>query len=242
MGARAGRSAASGMAFADRSRVVSFDRPYDFGFGGGAADLIGNELPLVSLAERLGLDVTYSTDVDLHAAPERLLQHRALISLGHDEYWSSAMRQGVETARDHGVNLLFLGANAIYRQAMSYKDKGWMGTDYIDNQRRAELLLQQILTMYPESNKIGEVAYQLGDLYESKAYRQYYRAVEYFHRCYQWNPKTTLDARMRAYFDSSEAAADGDRFRIWLQQHSAELLGRVDDPTYGLMEIYRVRR
>jgi len=110
-----GRAANGGMAFADRSRVVSFDRPYDFGFGGGAADLIGNELPLVSLAERLGLDVTYSTDVDLHAAPERLLQHHALISLGHDEYWSSAMRQGVETARDHGVNLLFLGANAIYR-------------------------------------------------------------------------------------------------------------------------------
>ena len=110
-----GRTPQGGMAFADRSRVVSFDRPYDFRFGGGAADFIGNEQPLVSMAERLGLDVTYSTDVDLHAAPERLLQHRALISLGHDEYWSSVMRQGVETARDQGVNLLFLGANAIYR-------------------------------------------------------------------------------------------------------------------------------
>src|SRR5437764_9784766 len=110
-----GRTPQGGMAFADRSRVVSFDRPYDFSFGGGAADFIGNELPMVTMTERLGLDVTYSTDVDLHAAPERLLQHRALISLGHDEYWSSAMRQGVETARDHGVNLLFLGANAIYR-------------------------------------------------------------------------------------------------------------------------------
>ncbi len=110
-----GRTPQGGLSFADRSRVVSFDRPYDFGFGGGAADFIGNEQPLVTLVERLGLDVTYSTDVDLHAAPERLLQHRALVSLGHDEYWSSAMRQGVETARDHGVNLIFLGANAIYR-------------------------------------------------------------------------------------------------------------------------------
>jgi hypothetical protein len=110
-----GRMPQGGVGFADRSRVVSFDRPYDFSFGGGAADFIGNELPLVSMAERLGLDVTYSTDVDLHAAPDRLLQHRALISLGHDEYWSSVMRQGVENARDHGVNLMFLGANAIYR-------------------------------------------------------------------------------------------------------------------------------
>ncbi|HWC37615.1 MAG TPA: N,N-dimethylformamidase beta subunit family domain-containing protein [Acidimicrobiales bacterium] len=110
-----GRTAQGSMAFADRSRVVSFDRPYDFGFGGGAADFMGNELPLVMMAERLGLDVTYSTDVDLHAAPDRLQQHRVLISLGHDEYWSSVMRQAVETARDHGVNLVFLGANAIYR-------------------------------------------------------------------------------------------------------------------------------
>ena len=110
-----GRTPQGGMAFANRSRIVSFDRPYDFRFGGGAADFIGNEQPLVTMAEQLGLDVTYSTDVDLHEAPQRLLQHRALISLGHDEYWSAAMRQGVITARDHGVNLLFLGANAIYR-------------------------------------------------------------------------------------------------------------------------------
>jgi tetratricopeptide (TPR) repeat protein len=88
-------------------------------------------------------------------------------------------------------------ANELLKQAMSYKDKGW-GNDFLDNQRRAELLLQQILTMYPESNKIGEVAYQLGDLYESKVYRDYRRAAMYFERSFQWNPNTQSDARMRA--------------------------------------------
>ena len=63
-------------------------------------------------------------------------------------------------------------ANELYRRAMAYKDKGW-GNDYIDNQRRAELLLQQLLTNYPQSDKIGDAAYQLGDIYESKAYKQY---------------------------------------------------------------------
>jgi hypothetical protein len=38
-----------------------------------------------------------------------------MISLGHDEYWSTAMRNGVTAARDQGVNLAFLGANACYR-------------------------------------------------------------------------------------------------------------------------------
>ena len=89
-------------------------------------------------------------------------------------------------------------ANELFKQAMGYKDKGWMGNDYLDNQRRAELVLQQILTSYPESSKIGEVAYQLGDLYESKAYRDYRRAAMYFERSFQWNPNTQSDARLRA--------------------------------------------
>jgi hypothetical protein len=101
------------MDFDLRSRVVSFDRPY--GAGLGAADFLGNELPLVWLVERSGLNVTYWTDVDLHRHPERLAAQRALLSLGHDEYWSTRMRRGVEQARDQGVNLAFLGANAIFR-------------------------------------------------------------------------------------------------------------------------------
>ena len=88
-------------------------------------------------------------------------------------------------------------ANKLFTWAMQYKDKGF-GTDYIDNQRRSELLFQEILTKYPQSDKIADVAYMLGDIYESKAYRMHYRAVEYYHRCYQWNPKTTHEARIRA--------------------------------------------
>ncbi len=88
-------------------------------------------------------------------------------------------------------------ANDLYRRALVFKEKGW-GTDYLDNQRRAELLFQQLLTNYPQSDKISDAAYQLGDIYESKAFRQYDRAAAYFERCYQWNPKTNFDARIRA--------------------------------------------
>jgi hypothetical protein len=95
-----------------RSRVVSFDRPY---YGNGAAEFLGNEYPLVRLIESLGLDVTYWTNIDLHRHPGRLLAHRGLVSLGHDEYWSTRMRRGAEAARARGVNLAFLGANAVYR-------------------------------------------------------------------------------------------------------------------------------
>ena len=52
-----------------------------------------------------------------------------------------------------------------------------------------------------------------------------------------------LDARLRDYFNSNSpgVAADRARFNRWLEQHQGTLIGRVDDPTYGLMEVYRVQ-
>jgi TolA-binding protein len=88
-------------------------------------------------------------------------------------------------------------ANKLFTAAMTYKDKGW-ANDYIDNQRRAEILLQKLLTEYPQSDKIAQAAYELGDIYESKANKQYRRSAAYFERCFQWNTKTTSDARLRA--------------------------------------------
>jgi TolA-binding protein len=88
-------------------------------------------------------------------------------------------------------------ANELYKRAMSYKDKGW-GPSYVDNQRRAELLFQQILTSYPESDKIDDSAYRLAEMYEGKAYQHYRRAAIYYQRCFQWNPNTQFDARLRA--------------------------------------------
>jgi hypothetical protein len=102
--------------FANRARVVSFDRPYPQTWASGAADFVGNELPLLFHLESLGLDLTYWTDVDLHANPSLLANHRCLFSLGHDEYWSRPMRAGAAQAITNGVNVAFLGANACYRQ------------------------------------------------------------------------------------------------------------------------------
>ncbi len=96
-----------------RSQVVSFDRPYIN--DSGAGDFLGNELPLVTLVESLGLDVSYWTNVDLQQRPELLANHKALLTLGHDEYWTLEMRQAVESARDGGINVAFFGANALYR-------------------------------------------------------------------------------------------------------------------------------
>lgn len=98
----------------NRARVVSFDRPYDTSYG--SSDFLTNEYPLVALAEREGLDVTYITDITLSEHPTLLAQHRALLSLDHDESWTYAERLAVQNAQmAHGLNVVYFGAAAMVR-------------------------------------------------------------------------------------------------------------------------------
>ena len=98
--------------FRDRSYAVSFDRPYD---QTGAALFLYFDQPPVALAESTGVPLAYETDLDLDKHPGLLAGARAVISLGHDEYYSAAMRAALLAARNAGTNLAFLGANAMYR-------------------------------------------------------------------------------------------------------------------------------
>lgn len=88
-------------------------------------------------------------------------------------------------------------ANELVKSAMEYKGKG-LGDEYILNMRRAEVLLREVLDKYPNSDKIGDVAYQLGDMYEGRAYKQYDRAARYYERSFQWAKGARTDARLRA--------------------------------------------
>ena len=93
---------------------VSFDRPYTQ--GEGASQVLIYEADVIHWMEHQGYDLSYISSVDLHEDPAQLLHHSAYLSLGHDEYWTKEMRDGVEYARNHDIGLAFLGANAAYWQ------------------------------------------------------------------------------------------------------------------------------
>jgi hypothetical protein len=104
----------SGTSNLRRAVKVSFDRPYTQDYGSGS--VLNFEADAIHWLERQGYDVSYMSSVDLHEDPVQLLQHHAYLSLGHDEYWTKEIRDGVENARGHGIGLAFLGANAGYWQ------------------------------------------------------------------------------------------------------------------------------
>ena len=100
------------------ARKVSFNRPYrrQAFSDTGAGQFFNYEINFLRFLEREGYDVSYITNVDLHANPSQLTRHRAFIAAGHDEYWTYEMKAGAHSARASGVHLGFFSANQTYWQ------------------------------------------------------------------------------------------------------------------------------
>jgi TolA-binding protein len=119
--------------------------------------------------------------------------------LAHHLVWKPSYNLDVKDVPPPGLEakINVREANELYRGAMEYKGKGF-GDEFVLNQRRAEVFLREILEKYPNSDKIADVAYQLGEIYEGRGYRQYDRAAKYFERSFQWVKGSRTDARFRA--------------------------------------------
>lgn len=99
-----------------RAYAVSFDRPMKqavpplWELTQGHPYFVW-EQPLVAWVERQGFDVGYVTSLDVH---DGLLPARKLVvSAGHDEYWSTEMRNTLDRGLDAGLSLFVAGANEI---------------------------------------------------------------------------------------------------------------------------------
>lgn len=103
---------------APRAVKVSLNRPYNAPLE-DQSQLLRVDFPLLYWLEAQGYDLSYCTNLDVHGwgqpgAHNRLLAHRAFVSMGHDEYWSQSMRAAVTAAREAGVHLFISGANCSY--------------------------------------------------------------------------------------------------------------------------------
>lgn len=106
------------------ARAVSLDRP--FALEGGGGYFLHSAMPTARYLEANGYDVTYLADHDLARVPSPLERVKAALVLAHDEYWSKAMRDNLEAARDAGKTLGFLGANIGFWQVRF--EPAWDGT------------------------------------------------------------------------------------------------------------------
>jgi hypothetical protein len=69
------------------------------------------DAPLIGWLERNGYAVDYCTDLDLHRDADLLAPYALLLSVGHDEYWSDAMRAQLDAFTRRGGNIAYLSGN-----------------------------------------------------------------------------------------------------------------------------------
>ena len=81
-----------------------------------AAGFANWEYLFVQWAERNGLALDYATSTDLAFDPDLLAPYSLYVSVGHDEYWSAAMRDQVEAWVDDGGLAAFFSGNTSFWQ------------------------------------------------------------------------------------------------------------------------------
>jgi hypothetical protein len=118
--------------------VVTFDRPYD---GDGSGQFRYMEQPLLTLMEKVGLDINYVTDFEVHNNPAIFQSTKSIIVGGHSEYWTVAMRDSIDAAVAAGVNLVAFGGNTAYAITEINNREIRGRTPYREVQRPESLLL-----------------------------------------------------------------------------------------------------
>ena len=94
---------------------VSFERPCPPQFGRW-------ELPFVQWAEKNGYALEFAANEDLEFRPEILASYKLVLSVGHDEYWSTPMRDHLEEWIGTGGNVAFFSGNTCCWQVRAEDD------------------------------------------------------------------------------------------------------------------------
>ncbi len=74
------------------------------------------ERRFVTWAEQAGFELDFATDLDLHRSSDLLDSRRLLLTVGHSEYWSWAMRDHVDSFIRSGGNWAIFSGNTCFWQ------------------------------------------------------------------------------------------------------------------------------
>ena len=99
------------------------------------------EQPLLTLMEKVGLDINYVTDFEVAQNSAVFHKTKAIVVGGHSEYWTVSMRDSIDAAVAAGVNLVAFGGNTGYAITEISGRQISGRTPYRDVQRPESLLL-----------------------------------------------------------------------------------------------------
>jgi hypothetical protein len=100
-----------GVTGTDQGVEVSYDRPYESQTGAGQFFI--RDVAIVRFLERYGYPVGYTTIESIDGQPEQLAGARAVMDVGHSEYWSARDERAFAAARERGTSLIFISSDTI---------------------------------------------------------------------------------------------------------------------------------
>ena len=140
------------------------------------------------------------------------------------EAYAGALGGKVESVAD--ADTLFAQAEELRRDLDPFRRQA--------NLLKALEIYQSLVLKHPQSDKVDECAYYLGQIFASSYVGNMPKAAEYYEKCALWNPKTDKDARFRAaeaYEKCRNAEKAGELYRLAAQ----------DDPVPENREVAKER-
>jgi len=89
-------------------------------------------------------------------------------------------------------------ADQLFTEGVHYKNYPAFPPGKKDYLKIALEKFQTIVEKYPESDKIADAAFRMGEIYGGWYFEDWARAVQAYERCWQWDPKTQNPALFNA--------------------------------------------
>jgi len=89
-------------------------------------------------------------------------------------------------------------ADQLFKEGLDFKNYPAFPPEKKDKLRVALDKFRTIITSYPNSDKIDDAAFRMGEIYEGWYFQDYTRAVQCYERCFQWNERSEYPAVFNA--------------------------------------------
>ena len=106
-------------------------------------------------------------------------------------------------------------ANTLFKDAMMYK-KSFSKENRITAIKR----LEKLMATYPDSDKVGDAAFQIAEIYAGGSFHDYESAAKYYIKSYQLNPYIKQPALLRAAEMYDKMLTDYERAKAIYRQAS----------------------
>ncbi|HHT9136395.1 MAG TPA: tetratricopeptide repeat protein [Candidatus Wunengus sp. YC60] len=104
-------------------------------------------------------------------------------------------------------------ANTLFNDAMMYK-KSFSKENRITAIKR----LEKLMAAYPDSDKVGDAAFEIAEIYAGSYFHDYESAAKYYIKSYQLNPYIKQPALLRAAETYDKMLTDYERAKAIYQQ------------------------